>query len=296
MEAETVLVKSEQGDRRIVRGYASTAGLDQDGETILQNGIDFRPLVKSGYINADHQNRKIAGVTVPVIIGFPTNVELRDKGLWVEGELLKAHPESTPTEELKLADYFWEIGQQFQKSGSDRRLAYSIEGGITERRGKKIVKSVARAVALTWKPVNQECTVEFFRKSLCCGKCHTRPDLSCQEVHQIAEEIVGEIAKSEPATFTAPPNALSTINAKPILKQNLDRGMSGILYGDGTCDHIYKSTGRFRDGIAGAVDHLCKCQGHEKQDSINFMRQLMEKATNSADIAALVKHAGFTAR
>ena len=31
----------QRGDRRIVRGYASTEAMDQDGEIILQNGIDF---------------------------------------------------------------------------------------------------------------------------------------------------------------------------------------------------------------------------------------------------------------
>ena len=51
---EMELRKSEGGERRIVRGYASTENMDQDGEIILQNGIDFSPLLKSGYLNYDH--------------------------------------------------------------------------------------------------------------------------------------------------------------------------------------------------------------------------------------------------
>ena len=61
--------------------------MDQDGEIILQSGIDFTPLLKSGFLNYDHQYREIAGARLPIIVGYPTKAEIRDKGLKILDQL-----------------------------------------------------------------------------------------------------------------------------------------------------------------------------------------------------------------
>lgn len=273
---ELELTKSA-GGKRIVRGYASTEAVDQQGEVILQNGINFEPLLKSGFINYDHQTRSIAGARMPIIIGYPTKAEIRDRGLWVEGELLKG--DSGNSEQLRLADEMWELGMALQKSGQGRSLAYSVEGGVVERKGNRIVKSVVRHVALTHKPVNSEATVELFAKSffVACGNCDKQ----------------GICDLAECAKHAAIKKAMSTASAAPMMRENLDRGQSSVLYGPAECGHYDRQTGKFNDGINGAMEHLEKCQGLTKQQGIDFLRKLLNVAPHRPDVAALVATAGF---
>lgn len=277
MPVELELVKSVGGGKRIIRGYASTENVDQQGEVILQNGIDFTPLLKSGFLNYDHQYKNLNGAKLPIIVGYPTKAEIRDKGLWVEGELLKSDGTST-SEQLRLADELWELGCALQKSGG-RSLAYSVEGGVVERKGNRITKSVVRHLAVTHKPVNPEATVELFAKSffVACGNC------SKQGICDLAECAAHEQIKK----------AMSTTSASPQMLENLDRGLTSVLYGDADCGHYDRNTGKFHNGISGAVEHLEQCQGYSKQDSIGFMRKLIKAAPHRPDVAALVKTAGF---
>lgn len=274
---ELELRKSDGGDRRIVRGYASTENIDQDGEIILQNGIDFSYLLKSGFLNYDHQTRELAGATMPVIIGYPIKAEIQDKGLWVEGELLKSTGE-TSSEQTKLADELWELGLAFQKSGGRRSLSYSVEGGIIKRDGNKIVKSIVRHLAVTTNPVNSEATIEVFRKSFCCGKCNPSHPLY----------ISGYSCKKQAMT-----KSISTTSAPALMLENLDRGMSGVLYGENSSCGCFDTAGKFHRGITGAVEHLQKCQGYTKDQSINFLRKTIQGAKNRPDLAALIKTAGI---
>ena len=292
MPVELELVKSQTtGDisRRCVKGFASTEALDQSGESVLQKGLDWAPLKATGFINYDHQKREIAGAQVPIIIGYPTDVIMKSHGLWVEGELL--NPGTTSCPELQLADYMWQLGMQLQKSGSDRRLAYSVEGGILERRGNKVVRAIARHVALTHKPVNTDCSVEVLAKSFCCGKCSPdhpgyNPAHVCGNKHVEVESL--------PALEKAVDNAMSTDSAGALLKQNLDRGMTTVLYGDTPDDCYDASTGRFKDGLRGAHKHMTDHLGHGTNETTQFLRKLITGATKNADLAVLVKTAGIT--
>lgn len=278
LPVELELKKSADGGRRIVRGYASTENVDQQGEVILQNGIDFRPLLKSGFLNYDHQYKTINGAKMPIIIGYPTRAEIRDKGLWVEGELLKSDGMSS-SEQLKLADEMWEMGMALQKSGGNRSLAYSVEGGVVERKGNRITKSVVRHLAVTHKPVNAEATVELFAKSffIACGNCEKQGACDLEECRKHAEM----------------KKAMSTESASPLMLENLDRGLTSVLYGDHDCGHFDRQTGKFPNGINGAVEHLEKCQGYDRQQSVNFLRRLLHNAPTRPDVAALITQAGF---
>lgn len=277
MPVELELIKSAGGGKRIVRGYASTENVDQQGEVILQNGIDFTPLLKSGFLNYDHQYKNLNGAKLPIIVGYPTKAEIRGKGLWVEGELFKSDGTST-SEQLRLADELWELGCAMQKSGG-RSLAYSVEGGVLERKGNRITKSVVRHLAVTHKPVNADATVELFTKSffVACGNCEK------QGVCNLAECAMHEQMKK----------AMSTTSAAPLVLENLDRGLTSVLYGTENCGCYDPNTMQFNGGINGAVEHLQKCQGYTKTQGINFLRALIQKAPSRPDIAALIKTAGI---
>lgn len=306
MPIEMELRKSEGGERRIVRGYASTESMDQDGEIILQNGIDFSPLLKSGFLNYDHYGKCLScGEThdrakcpacgskgrMPIIIGVPLLGEIRDKGLWVEGELFKSSDAGVSSEQGKLADEMWALGMMLQKTGQ-RSLSYSVEGGVLQRHGKKIVKSLVKHLAVTSKPVNPEATIECLRKSMCCGRCNVNhplftPGHSCGSNVEPAE--AAPMSKEDRESGLT--KAMSTTTAGPMMLENLDRGISGTLYGP-QCEH-YGTDGRFGSGIPGAVEHLQKCRGYSKQQSINFLRKAIHNAPHRPDLAALVKQAGL---
>ena len=307
---EMELRKSERGDRRIVRGYASTEAMDQDGEIILQNGIDFSPLLKSGFLNFDHQGKCLkCGLVhdrsecpgclsksgkMPLIIGYPTKAEIRDKGLWLEGELFKSTRE-TNSDQTRLADEMWELGLNFQKSGGARSLNYSVEGGIIQRSGNKVVRSVVKHCAVTTKPVNTEATIEVFRKSLCCGRCHKdhplfTPGHSCGSHDHQAEEILKSLG-TDAGTPMANGNT-------PLMKENLDRGFTSLLYGDqqlaSPCGCFDPGSLEFKGGVSGAVEHLKKCRGANHSDAITFLRKAVGIAGQRPDVKAALHAAGIT--
>lgn len=278
-EVEAELIKSE-GDKRIVRGYASTENLDQQGETILQNGLDFAPLMKSGFLNYDHQKSnhpELAGVSMPIIVGVPTKVERRDKGWWVEGELLKAEDTSASSLQLRMSNELWELGLALQKSGR-RALAYSVEGSVLQRHGSKIVKASVKHLAITHKPVNPECTIEVLAKSFCCGNCENGGE-KCTHAMEKALE-----------TSTSGPGG---IQSGPHMVQNLDRNLTSVLYGQKDCDCFDKQTGKFKKGASGAMEHLTNCLGHPKETAHRFLVGLVKGSAKRPDIAALVRQSGI---
>jgi len=153
-----------KGQKRRIGGVLSDEALDQQGETILQRGMDFRPFLKSGWFNDNH-SKKTAD-----ILGYPETVKLFAKGqrlpdgqiaqsnaTWVEGYMLKS----------TKADEVWDLGKALAETG--RRLGFSVEGRITKRIGpdrKVIAKAVVRNAAITNCPVNDHSRLEILAKSL----------------------------------------------------------------------------------------------------------------------------------
>lgn len=144
------IVKSGAGEgRRIIRGYASTANEDRQGESLIQKGLDISDFVNHGYFNYDHDNN--------IILGYPhPTCRVDDNGFWVEGELLKGIPQ---------ADRIWELALALKKSGAPRKVGFSVEGKVLKRDGTKIVKAKIYNVAITTNPVNTNCTWDAVVKS-----------------------------------------------------------------------------------------------------------------------------------
>jgi hypothetical protein len=130
--------EDEHGDR-IIEGIASTADVDLQGETVLQNGLDISYLKSRGFINWEH------GKTPKDYIGEPIDAHMTSKGLWIRSKLYKNH---------KMADEAWDLAQALEKNESSRRLGYSIQGKVTKRNGTQIIKAEVHHAALTPQPVN----------------------------------------------------------------------------------------------------------------------------------------------
>lgn len=154
------IVKSsdpEKGDEWRIGGYASTSDEDRQGDEIVQKGLDYSDFVNHGWFNYDHDNSKI--------LGYPDKSKCRvdSKGFYVEGTLLK---------DVSIAKSMWETALALKKSGSDRKLGFSVEGKILKRNDLgQVVKAKIYNVAITANPVNTSCNWEALVKSFTTNPC-----------------------------------------------------------------------------------------------------------------------------
>jgi hypothetical protein len=139
----------------IIEGIASTENPDLQNEEVIQKGIDFKPLLESGYINWNHMQGP------ENIIGEPIEARIvKGPSFWIKGFL---YPN------VARAQAVIQILEAQENLDSNRRLGWSIEGRVLERIGNKIVKSVVQHVAITHEPVNQETWAELV-KSMTTGE------------------------------------------------------------------------------------------------------------------------------
>lgn len=155
MPVEVFWKAGEKGKERRISGVISTEHRDQQGEVVLQRGLDFNPFLKHGWINDNH-SRDTAGV-----VGYPETVERtthRGKpATRMEGYLLQ---------DFEQADKIWDLAEALQKT--DRRLGFSIEGKVNRRTGndgKVIAEAIVRNVAVTNCPVNTQTGLDVLAKS-----------------------------------------------------------------------------------------------------------------------------------
>ena len=143
-------IDQETGEElMLLGGIASTADEDSDGEFLDPKGFDIKPLIESGMVNWHHQAK-----TCPAtIVGEPLKAEIKKEGLYIETKL---YPSS------QVARDIWELAKTLDKDSNTRRLGYSIEGKVLERKSenrnspdyKKITKAIITGVAITHQPKN----------------------------------------------------------------------------------------------------------------------------------------------
>lgn len=144
LPAQALIVKGGKGGadkegRRWIQGIASTDTQDLQGEVISQDGIDFSYFLKRGYFNDNHKQ----GTEHKV--GEPVECRVTKNGLWVKGFLYSGK---------KAADDIWEHMRTLKKSGSKRRMGFSVEGKIIRRNGNVIEKCWIKDIAITPAPIN----------------------------------------------------------------------------------------------------------------------------------------------
>lgn len=181
-----VLLKSEKvGDTEGWRfeAVASTPDKDREGETLLQKGLNFEPFCDSGEFNWNHVSHAMVGVPVGKKAWF-------EKGKWMcEGMILKGMPIAPNyTTDLVVQQH-----NTLKKSGLNRGLCTSVEGKVIERSdcGKYVKKADIYNIALTFRPVNPNCSLQMLAKSL---------DKSA-ELH-VAEEFYKALSPAGAAPFT----------------------------------------------------------------------------------------------
>jgi len=124
----------------VLEGIASDQSSDQQGEQVIQAGMNFEPLLRSGIVNWDH----LPGPEN--IIGEPLEAEIQPgPAFYVRSSLY--------VEDKERARETWTTAEAMKKSGR-RSLGWSVEGAILQRAAQRILKSEVRHLAVTHQPVN----------------------------------------------------------------------------------------------------------------------------------------------
>lgn len=146
----------EAGKERRIGGIISTEACDQQGEVILQKGLDFTYFLKNGWFNDNHSKKTTD------IVGYPMKVvKTMHNGRpahYVEGYLIA---------DYEPADRIWKLANALQRT--DRRLGFSIEGAVRRREGRNdevIAQALVRNVAITNSPVNDDTALDVLVKSM----------------------------------------------------------------------------------------------------------------------------------
>lgn len=262
--AELVKAKSKSGkSKMILRGIASTAVQDSQGETLDPNGFDLSYLKKHGYINWDHQAKK----DPKALIGRPTaNTKIEKGQMLIEAELF---------EENQRAKDAYEMQQILEKAGL--ALGWSIEGKATERGAKKqgepgweiVKKARITGVALTPNPINQDTVAEIV-------KSHSF-DLPLEKSNSAYEDTSDE--EQEKAMSTETGRALMPESVDKKVKNTLSKGEvyrklfeDMPLLGMDSADRIYELTANIEKSINPDIMET------PETDGIHVSEEALEKA------------------
>jgi hypothetical protein len=195
--------KAKDGEWR-VRGLASTEKIDQQGEILVQKGMDLTPVdQKRGFLNFEHKNDPAN------LVGSLDAYRKTPQGLYIEGRLFKNH---------ERAKHIYGIMSSL--TDADRgRAGLSVEGQILERdpqNSKIIRKCRIKNVAITFNPVNTDTFVDIAKaqqdtsdlmKSMSAAdvEVDTSRTFSAEEVVELLQKALstgGPGALQAPATLT----------------------------------------------------------------------------------------------
>lgn len=168
---------SEEGETYKIEGIASSEAVDESGEIIRQDGLDWSYCLKTGAFNLDHKNDP------KYILGAPTEIYKTSidgvKATGIRGVLYAG--------KAIVKDVF-ETAKAMKSSGV-RKMGFSIEGRVLERdpRNPRIItKAKVLNVSITGNPCNQTATIEMIKNIM--------GNMSEEEVNEFMSD---EIVKSD---------------------------------------------------------------------------------------------------
>jgi hypothetical protein len=264
------LEKSENGEKlRLVQGLTSTGNKDQQDERMLQDGIDFEPLLSKGHINWNHQPGPAN------LIGQPLEATLKETpkgfGLWMQGLLYKGK---------RVAEDAWEhllLMEELARKGLPfRPVGWSVEGGILERDplDRRIIrKSVVRQMALTHEPVNADTYAEI-AKSL--GREWMGDALGASFDFETNQHTSFGSFESFAKSFIGDAGVANTFSAAPLALQNLGGGVTSVLpdkiLGRRCSGKCNRQVTKRRKSLA----HMVECMGFDEDESFAFLKSLID--------------------
>jgi len=137
-----------------ISGIASTNDVDTDNEILEPEGFDLSHFMNSGFINYNHNAKS----SPKAIVGEPTEgTRIENNKLIVEGTLYDDNP---------LSHEIYNLAETLKKSGSKRRLGFSIEGKPLMKdpiNPKRITKAIISGVAITPCPKNHNTVMDIVK-------------------------------------------------------------------------------------------------------------------------------------
>ncbi len=211
---------------RLIYGVASTPDKDIQRQRVIQEGINFQPLLDGGFFNWNHFERP------GDLLGEPLDAKLvKDKngelGLEVVGLLYEG---------VKDADDLWNLMQAMEKPYVKRRIGWSVQGGTNELKGDDIVRCTVDQLAITHEPVNPFTWAKLY-KSLT--------------------------------------KTMSTGTGTPLRMQDLDSGVTDVLWGKCNGHHYDPKSGRFFDGAKGMFRHLVVCKHMDAEEARRLLHRII---------------------
>lgn len=196
-------------DIMLLGGIASTADEDSDGEFLDPKGFDIKPLIEKGLVNWHHQAKTNPGT----IVGEPTVAEIRKDGLYIETKL---YPSSS------VAVDIWNLAKTLEADSKTRRLGYSIEGKVIERKSdnpsspdyKKITKAIITGVAITHMPKNPKTFANIIKGEI--------DDISNEELEEEEVKTTKEPISSKDENVDEEQKDLDTENGAALKKESVD--------------------------------------------------------------------------
>ena len=204
--------KSGEDSTRHVRGIISTDAKDRQKEQVIQQGLEFGPMLAQGFINDDHKNGlcdRLGRPTYVASFAEGDNIVGSDGEVYgvasrpttyMEGYLFKSHNGSSLP-----SDKFWEMLVKLREENLLHTVGWSIEGSVLHRsgaKGEKIAEALVSNVALTSNPVNTDTSILL-------------KALSSHEEHVEDEQIVLDLSLFPECIH----NALVAFNSKLSISQ-----------------------------------------------------------------------------
>jgi len=236
VEPDGVLIKGER--KRLIHGVASTESEDDHGEEMVIAGMDFAPYLEKGHLNDDHLPGEQHILGVPVEAKIVSDAGKLQKGLKGPGfyhmcELHDSEPGRAAWDNMRA-----------EKNDSKRGRGFSVEGAITETRGKKLTKTRVEDVALTRKPANKDSFALLVKSLMATGATA----LTMQNLDD------GTQTKEGNQAITGFP-------------------LETLLWGE--CKHnCYNDNGKFHKGAKSVYFHLVKCKGVDEDEALQFVKNL----------------------
>jgi hypothetical protein len=205
----------------LLGGIASTADEDSDGEFLDPNGFDIKPLLNSGMVNWHHQAK-----TCPAtIVGEPVKAEIRKDGLYIETQLYPSSP---------VAREIWSLAQTLDRDSKTRRLGYSIEGKVLERKSndksspdyKKISKAIITGVAITHQPKNPKTFANIIK-----GEIDDDFDDEDEDVDKKKKRKETKEEREYYQGVGIEEKSLDTTAARPLIKEEVDPKLKVVTFG-----------------------------------------------------------------
>lgn len=216
-------------------GVASDSSVDAENETLEPKGYNLERFKKYGTINYDHKSR----TNPKFIIGEPIESKVVNNKFIIKAKLYSHSP---------LARDVFDTILMLKASGSTRKLGWSVEGVATERdlqNPKRVTKALITGCAITPSPVNANSyadIVKGIQKNNFQDYQYEVDELSKSNEAANRGQItyLVDITNHETGIrYTIDKNlhlkvekAMSTETAKPLIREDLERKLKVLPFGD----------------------------------------------------------------